>query len=99
MSVNKAWQGRRFKTAEYKAYESAVLALLPDAVIPDGPLHVTFEFGFSNMQSDIDNPVKPFMDCLQKRYGFNDNRVERMVLSKVKVPKGAEYIDFAIMAS
>lgn len=43
--------------------------------IPAGDLLVNLEFGFSNRASDLDNPVKPIMDILQKRYGFNDSQV------------------------
>jgi Holliday junction resolvase RusA-like endonuclease len=96
LSVNKCWQGRRFKTKEYKCYESELLLRLRPLEIPKSPLEVIIEFGFSNMASDTDNPVKPFVDILQKKYGFNDNKVYKYVLTKVKVPKGKEYIDFTI---
>ena len=29
LSVNKAWQGKRFKTREYKSYEELLLYLFP----------------------------------------------------------------------
>jgi len=96
LSVNKAWQGKRFKTKEYKAYEKAVLLMLPNIVIPDGDLHVFLEFGFSNKASDLDNPMKPFIDILQKKYGFNDSRIYKYTLEKKKAAKGADYILFDI---
>ena len=34
MSVNRAWQGRRFKTPEYRKYERKLIALMPDMEIP-----------------------------------------------------------------
>ena len=97
MSVNDAWQGRRFKTPEYKRYEKDVITLLRPLVIPEGELNLYLEWGFSNYgQSDFDNPIKPFTDCLQKRYGFNDNRIKESTVRKVKVAKGDEYIEFSI---
>ena len=98
MSVNEAWQGRRFKTLLYKRYEREVLLLLPAFIdIPDGDLAVHFEFGVSNNSSDIDNPVKPFLDILAKKYAFNDNRVFFMSLQKTRVNKANVFVRFKIM--
>ena len=99
LSVNRAWQGKRFKTPEYKAYHTAVTLMLPKMVIPAGPLRVEYEFGFSNQASDLDNPVKCFTDILQKKYGFNDSRIMAMSIVKTIVPKGKEYIKFEILAA
>ena len=96
LSVNEAWKGRRFKTDSYKSYERSVLMLLRPMTIPEGPLELFLEWGFSSAGSDFDNPIKPFTDCLQKKYGFNDNRIVRAVIEKVKVKKGSEYINFEI---
>jgi len=96
LSVNRAWQGRRFKTQEYKDYEQEVLLLLPPLTLPESPYSIYLEFGLSNIQSDWDNPIKPFVDILQKKYWFNDREIFEAVVKKVKVPKGEEYIVFDI---
>jgi Holliday junction resolvase RusA-like endonuclease len=96
LSVNKAWQGRRVKSKEYRKYESDILKLLRPMNIPDGPLELYLKWGFSSAGSDWDNPIKPFQDCLQKKYNFNDNRVVRAVTEKIKVKKGDEFIEFEI---
>ena len=99
LSVNEAWQGRRFKTPKYKKYEQDLLLILPKAVdIPEGPLVAHYEFGVSNSASDWDNGVKPFQDVLQKRYGFDDRRIYRAIVDKVKVKKGQEYVKFRLEA-
>ena len=99
LSVNEAWQGQRFKTRSYQDYERRALLLLPPILdIPAGDLSIILEFGFSNRASDLDNPVKPIMDILQKRYGFNDAQVMHYQLIKKIVPKGSEYIAFSIKA-
>ena len=95
LSVNAAWQGRRFKTPEYKAYERAILLMLRPLTIPDGDLELILMFG---CEMDFDNPVKPFVDCLQKKYGFNDRRITRSVIEVERVAKGSEYIQFEIRA-
>jgi len=97
LSVNKVWRGRRFKTPEYKAYEKTLGYLLPAYYpIPEGKLSLDIEYGFSSVQSDVDNPTKPLLDILQKQYGFNDSRIYELSLKKQKVKKGEDYIMFTI---
>ena len=48
LSVNKCWQGQRFKTPEYKNYERALLFLLPKFEMPKPPYILKIEVGFSN---------------------------------------------------
>ena len=97
LSVNKAWQGRRFKTNEYKKYEKDMLNLLPANIdIPEGKFGLYIEAGFSNARSDVDNVAKPFIDILQKKYGFNDSRIYDLRIVKRKAKKGCEYIHFLI---
>lgn len=97
MSVNDAWQGKRFKTPSYNSYERSCLWLLPKLIIPDGQLKINFEFGLSNAANDIDNSIKPFIDILQKKYSFNDSRIWEMNVKKIKVEKGNEFIRFEIL--
>lgn len=96
LSVNEAWQGRRVKTDKYRSFERDVLLLLKPMKIPEGKLELYIKWGFSSAGSDWDNPIKPFQDILQKKYNFNDNRVARAVVEKVKVKKGEEFIEFEI---
>ena len=97
LSVNDAWKGRRFKTKKYKAYEKAVLLMLPKFEVPEGNLFLDLEFGLSSRAADIDNPIKCFIDCLQKEYDFDDNRIYELRVKKVIVKKGSEYINFNIV--
>jgi len=96
MSVNQAWQGRRYKTPEYKAFRERLQWMLKDYVIPDGSLKLTIEFGVSNMAFDVDNGLKPFIDALQDRYDFNDNRITELIARKHKTTKGHEYINWSL---
>ena len=96
LSVNDAWQGRRFKTDKYKKYINDLMIILPALKVPDGRLLLLLEFGFSSAASDFDNPIKPFVDCLQKRYGFNDKVIKRCIIDIESVKKGHEYIKFEI---
>lgn len=96
LSVNDVWQGRRFKTPAYKTYQKSVLLLLPKLIIPQGNLKITFVVGYSNKNADIDNFLKPFLDILQLKYGFNDSLVYELVVKKEITDKRKEFITFEI---
>ena len=96
LSVNVVWQGKRFKTPAYKAYEQEVMLKLKPLRLPEKPYKLVLEFGLSNMQADWDNPIKPFVDILQKKYGFNDRDIHEGIVKKVKTAKGEEYIEFSL---
>jgi len=97
LSVNKAWQGKRFKTNDYKKFEKSMLLMLPN-IKKDltGSLKISIEYGFSSKLSDIDNPCKLVLDCLVKKYGFDDRQVYELNQTKEIVKKGSEYIKFNI---
>ncbi len=97
LSINQAFQGRRFKTQKYKSYEKEVLLLLPMIKVPKPPYKVYYEFGMSSSLSDWDNPIKPFQDILQKKYGIDDRDIYEANVKKVKTIKGQEYIKFDII--
>ena len=96
LSVNLAWQGRRYKTKKYLQYEKNLLFLLPKLKLPEVPYHLFIEYGFSNKSCDIDNPQKLLGDILQKKYGFNDRDIYALDIRKMIVPKGKEYIKIKI---
>lgn len=97
LSVNQAWQGKRFKTKAYIFYEKNLYYLLPNIKIDvNKPLQIKIIFYFSNINSDWDNPLKPFVDVLQKKYDFNDNKIYKACVYKKKVKKGEEKIEFVL---
>jgi Holliday junction resolvase RusA-like endonuclease len=96
LSVNQAWAGRRFKTPIYKKYERDLLLLLPAISYSNKKLSIKIDFGFSSTASDIDNPLKPFLDILQKKYKIDDKQIYELTVTKTIVKKGFEYINFKI---
>ena len=96
LSVNKCWQGKRFKTSEYKDYEQEWFYSLSIIKIPEGKLSLKIKWGFSSKASDIDNPTKPLLDILQKKWAFDDKKIYKLVLEKIDVKKGEEFISFEI---
>jgi len=96
LSVNQAWKGRRYKTDKYKSYIKELLFTLRPMKIPEGYLRIHLIWGLSSRGGDFDNPIKPFVDCLQKKYGFNDNRIKQAIIEVEHVKKGDEFIKFEI---
>ena len=98
LSVNESWQGRRYKTQKYKTYASHCLMLLPKKIDIPNTKHyrLVLGFAFSSTLSDWDNPVKPFQDILQKKYGFNDKLIKNAEVFVELVPKGEEFIAFKL---
>lgn len=97
LSANEAFNGRKVKTAKYRSFEKELLLMLPAGKIENKKrLKITYEFGFSNLQSDIDNAIKQTTDILSKKYGFNDMYVMELIVAKFVVEKGQEYIKFKI---
>jgi len=97
LSVNEAYQGRRFKTPKYNAWTKKMMLILPRSFkLPPTPYEVEYEFGFSNKASDLDNPVKALQDLLQQKYKFNDRDVYKATITKTIVKKGEEYLAFNI---
>jgi Holliday junction resolvase RusA-like endonuclease len=93
LSVNKCWQGRRFKTRDYLTYEKEVLLKLKKDKMPESkPYKLYLVAGLSNSNADLDNICKPILDLLQKKYNFNDRDVSEIHMKKNKVEKGKEYV-------
>lgn len=99
LSVNQAWQGKRYKTKLYQNYEKKMIAILPKLdfkIEKTEKLSIAFVFGFSSIKSDLDNPVKPLLDIFCKKYLFDDSQIFQINISKKKVEKGNDFIAFNI---
>lgn len=91
LSVNKAWQGRKFKTNIYKSYEREAHILLPRMDMVMGMVEVTYEFGLKKSSyaiSDVGNLEKCLSDILvQKGYIEDDRKIAVIHLRKVESPE------------
>lgn len=97
LSVNECFKGRRFRTPKYDTYIRQMMFILPEIKnIPKNNIKLNIEFGYSSMLSDCDNAAKPFIDCLVKKYGFDDRYIMELNIKKKVVEKGKEYILFEI---
>lgn len=97
LSVNRAYTGRKRRSVWLKGFNTRVLRELPKGSIPNkGNLTLTITCGVSNRRSDLDNLLKPFIDCLQLAYGFDDSQIYYITARKKIVRKGDEYINWRI---
>lgn len=96
MSMNRAYKGRVYPSAEYKQFKRDAHFILPKLTVPEGPLEARYLFGVYYTTMDVDNCIKAFQDILQEKYGFNDKLIMRVTAEKVKVKKGEEFIDFEL---
>lgn len=75
LSVNKAWQGKRFKTQDYKSFEQEFLYTIGKHKMVKGEIEVVLEFYIKNDKAtDIDNCVKTCLDCIVKAGMIEDDR-------------------------
>ena len=89
ISVNAAFQGRRFKTKECKAYERALWYSLPRRGTVRGEVEVWFDFFLVNYaRTDISNLVKVTEDIIvKKKFIEDDRKITKMHLTKHKADK------------
>jgi len=97
LSNNEMYGGRKVKSYKYRNFERDIMPLLPsDVEIPKGKIHLNMQVGLSSKLADLDNTLKPFIDCLQLKYGFNDKWIYKISAKKKDVKKGMEYIHFEL---
>ena len=95
LSVNACRQWKRFKTKDYLRYEQMLMLMLPNnIIIPKIKFWLLMVVWYSSPNADIDNFLKPFLDCLSKKYHFNDKQIYEIHLRKNITKKWQEYIRF-----
>ena len=89
LSVNRAWQGRRYKTREYDKWLQWGLSILPKREMIFEPVEVCLTFYMRNPgRADVDNPIKTCLDLLVKRgYLKDDVQVQSLHAYKEKSEK------------
>ena len=91
LSVNRVWQGRRFKTPLYKQYEKDCSWFLKGKKI-DGDVEIHFKFYIKHEKtSDLDNFIKPLLDLIVKAGLIDDDRFVKKIIAQ-KFKSDEEYI-------
>lgn len=101
LSVNKCWQGRRYKTKEYDVWRSSFAFLYSRQkkknITSEKKVGVKVIFHIKNdKRSDLDNVFKPFFDsCVLCGIIKDDRFIYEIVARKEKTKKNEkEYIEF-----
>ena len=86
ISVNQAFQGRRFNTPEKKAFEQQVDLLLPPKEMIKGKISIHYKFYLKNhSRIDYDNCLKVVQDCLvTKGYFEDDRKIYKALIEKIE---------------
>ena len=97
LSVNKSWQGRKFKTPLYSKWRFDLELLLKKKEMVMGWVEIELHFYIKSFGiTDADNLVKCFVDSLvNKDYIEDDRKVVHYDIWKHKI-KGREKIKFII---
>lgn len=75
LSVNKAWQGRKYKTKDYDDFIIDCLYILPRRKMIEGNVAVIMDFYLKRPKNcDVDNFIKPLLDIIVKKGYIKDDR-------------------------
>lgn len=98
LSVNDAWQGRRFKSKTYIKYERDLLFILPRNIKPiEGRIEVRYKFHMKNHKAaDWDNPIKPLQDVLVTAGIIKEDSQVYIGMGQ-KVPSNKDYFEVMII--
>ncbi|MEK6879137.1 MAG: RusA family crossover junction endodeoxyribonuclease [Nanoarchaeota archaeon] len=96
LSVNAAWQGRRYKSKAYSEFEKEIGYLLPRNQSINGEVKIEYIFGLKNYKlTDVDNLIKPIQDLIVKAGIIDDDRKIVQVLA-IKVASKKDVIGITI---
>lgn len=83
LSINQAFQGRRFKTPKYNKWIKSGLWLLKPLKRQEKPYRIDVELYVGSL-FDIDNALKPLFDLLKKGNIIEDDRyIEVLTIRKI----------------
>lgn len=99
ISVNQCWQGRRFATNKYKDFTKDMLRVMPNQIIVKGNIELKIKLNLKSLlRGDIDNFVKPIVDCVVKKGWIEDDRfIQNLEVEKMK--SKVESIEIEIIKS
>jgi len=80
ISINNCFQGRRFRTKEFKHWQWAVISSLPKIKIESKEIQLYVTVYLKHpLQSDLDNFLKPLIDCIVKKGIIKDDRYIHLI--------------------
>ena len=96
LSINVAFQGRRFKTKVYKDFENDFFLLAPKKKMIKGDIEIEYKFYLKNCKmSDYDNQIKCCQDLIVKCGWIEDDR-KIYKATIYKIPSNEDRIEIKI---
>lgn len=99
LSVNRAWQGRRYKTPEYASWSDSAAWILKANRLEtlEGPVSLTVRWFMKTAEmSDIDNPLKVLLDAIVRAGLIKDDRqIFKLTVEKKK--SDTDYIEIELV--
>lgn len=97
--MNRAWQGQRFKSKEYKTFENDVARMLPFSkiVYDKSEVFVHYVYHIKNYGgADTSNLEKTLTDMLVKRGYLLDDRYIRAIYQRKERAEAEEWVEITI---
>ena len=96
VSINEAFQGKRFKTRKCKDFENDFMLLAPKRKMIKGKIEVEYKFHLRNHKMiDYDNCIKVVQDLIVKcGYIEDDRKIYKATI--YKIPSDKDYIEIKI---
>jgi len=96
VSINEAFQGKRFKTQKCKDFEQQFFFLAKKKKMIKGIVEVEYKFHLKNHKmADYDNYIKILQDMIVKcGYIEDDRKIYKATIYKIK--SKTDYIEFKI---
>ncbi len=96
ISINEAFQGKRFKTKKCKDFENDFMLLAPKRKMIKGRVEVKYKFYMKNhSRADYDNVIKVVQDLIVEcGYIEDDRKIYKATI--YKIPSDKDYMDIKI---
>lgn len=96
VSINKAFQGKRYKTVECKDFEKDFMILAPKQKMIKGIVEIEYKFYLKrHALTDYDNCIKVVQDLIVKcEYIEDDRKIYKATI--YKIPSDNDYMEIKI---
>ena len=104
LSANKMFTIKRRRTHTYNSYAKRWREVLEGNKLPEDiedtsmmVFKLDVEVGLSSANADLDNCLKPLIDCIQENVeGFNDKKIIHLTAVRHKASRGNEWVSFKL---
>ena len=103
LSANKMFTIKRHRTHAYNKYAKRWREALEGLTLPEDiedhskmAFIAEIEVGLSTKNADLDNCIKPLIDCWQENLGFNDKNIIHIIATRYVASRGKEWVSMKL---